>query len=251
MIFTIVKRELKSFYSSPVSFIVMGLFMALTGYIFYSLLISFVENTQHIPGQYRSGLDFVNHVTIQLFTNINLFLVIFCPVLTMKIFADEKKEGILDLYFSSKVSDFELVLAKYIASLVKGGVLLVLTLIFPLILWSLKAPDFSFVYSGYLGLLLNVSFYISIGFLASAVTANSVVAAVISYVAILFFWMISWASQISSNYLYATIFKYLSVVKHFEVIAKGSLTLSSFTYFFTLNLFLLIATKVVLGARKW
>ncbi len=251
MIFTIVKKELRSYFLDPVGYIVMGLFISITGYIFYNLLISFVENTQNIPGMYRSGLDFVNHVTIQLFTNINLFLLIFAPILTMRSFSSEKKNGTLDLYFSSQVSDLEIVLAKYIGALIKGGVLLLITFIFPLILWTLKAPDFTFVFSGYLGLFLNLTAYLSLGLFASVCTSNQVVAAVVSYVGILFFWMISWASQVSSNYLYANIFKYVSIVKHFETIAKGSLTLSSLCYFVSFNILFLVCIKVVLSSRKW
>jgi len=251
VIFTILKKELKSYFLSPASYIIMGLFLAITGYIFYNLIISFVENTQHIPGKYRSGLDFVNHVTIQLFTNINLFLLIFCPIISMNAFAGEKRDGTLDLYFSSRVSDFELIIAKYLALLVKGSVLLLITLIFPALLWSLKTPDFSFVISGYLGLLLNVTAYMSLGMFASVCSDNQVVAAVISYVGILFFWMISWASQISSNFLYSTIFKYISLIKHFEIITKGSLYSSSLLYFFSFSFIFIILTKMILSSRKW
>jgi len=251
MIGVILKREVGAYFTTPMAYIIMGLFMTITGYIFYSLLISFVENTQQVPSLYRSGLDFVNQVTIQLFTNINLFLVIFCPILTMRTFAAEKKNGVLDLYFSSPVSDTELILAKYLGLLIKGFVLLGITIIFPIILWSLKTPDFSFVLTGYLALFLNLSCYLSLGLFASSVTSSQVVAGVITYVGILFFWMISWASLISSNYLYANIFKFISVVKHFEVITKGSLSLSSVSYFISFNIIFLVLTKASLSVRRW
>ncbi len=251
MIGVILKREMRAYFTTPMAYIVMGLFMTITGYIFYSLLISFVENTQQIPGLYRSGLDFVNQVTIQLFTNINLFLVIFCPILTMRVFSSEKKNGVLDLYFSSPVSDSELIVAKFLSSIIKGLCLLIITIIFPIILWTLKAPDFSFVMTGYLGLFLNLTCYISLGVFASSVTSSQVVAGVITYVGILFFWMISWASLISSNYLYANIFKFISVVKHFETVTKGSISLSTIAYFLTFNIVFLVLTKVSLSVRRW
>jgi len=233
------------------AFIIAGLFAAITSYIFYNLLISFVENTQNIPGMYRNQLDFINNVVIQLFSNINLFLLFFCPMLTMRIFSEEKKDNTIDLFYSSPINDIEIILGKYLACVVMGVFLLSITGLFPLVLWTINITDFSFVFSGYLGLFLNLLAYLSIGVFASSLTKNQIVAAVISYVGILSFWVISWASQISSNYIYAEFFKYITTVRHFETFMKGIASTSDFIYYFTFVFFWLFLTKKNLEARNW
>lgn len=251
MILLVAKKELKSFFKSPMAYIIAGLFATITGYIFYNLLISFVENTQNIPGRNSSQLDFINTVIIQLFSNINLFLLFICPILTMRMFAEEKRESTIDLYFAAPIKDFQIVLGKYIAAVVMGLFLLSLTLLFPMILWTIKVSDFSFVFSGYLGLIFNMISYLALGLFASSVTSNQIVAAVISYVGIMAFWMISWASQISTNFIYSEFFKYLTMVRHFEMFMKGMASTADFIYYLSFIFIWLFLTKKVLESRNW
>jgi len=251
MTLLIMKKELRSFFKSPTAYIIAGLFAAITGYIFYNLLISFVENTQNLPGQYKTKLDFINSVIIQLFSNINLFLLFFCPILTMKMFAEEKKDSTIDLYFSAPVKDYELVLGKFFASIIMGCFLLSITLIYPVILWSIQASDFSFIISGYLGLFLNMVSYLALGLFASSLTSNQIVASVISYVGIMGFWVISWASQISTNYIYSEFFKYITIVRHFEMFVKGITSTSDLVYYFSFIFIWIFLTKKVLESRNW
>lgn len=251
MIFLVFKKELKSFFKSPMAYIIAGLFAGITSYIFYNLLISFVENTQNVPGMYKNQLDFINTVVIQLFSNINLFLLFFCPMLTMRIFAEEKKDSTIELFYSSPIKDIEIVLGKYFACVVMGLFLLLITLLFPLVLWTINISDFSFIFSGYLGLFFNLLSYLAIGVFASSLTKNQIVAAVISYVGILSFWVISWASQISSNYIYSEFFKYLTTVRHFETFMKGMASTSDLVYYSSFIFFWLFLTKKNLESRNW
>jgi ABC-2 type transport system permease protein len=245
------KKELRTFFKSPMAYIIAGLFAAITGYVFYNLLISFVENTQNIPGQYKTKLDFINAVIIQLFSNINLFLLFFCPILTMRMFAEEKKESTIDLYFSAPVKDYELVLGKFFATIIMGCFLLSITLIYPVILWSIQASDFSFIISGYLGLFLNMTSYLALGLFASSLTSNQIVASVISYVGIMGFWVISWASQISTNYIYSEFFKYIAIVRHFEMFVKGITSTSDLVFYFSFIFVWIFLTKKVIESRNW
>jgi ABC-2 type transport system permease protein len=251
MIGTIYLKEIKSFFKTPLAYVLAGLFSLITGWIFFNLLVTFVENTQHLPGQFRGQLDFVNHVVIKLFGNVNFLMLFICPILTMRIFSEEKKEGTLDLYFTAPIKDYQLILAKYFAVVTMLLFLLATTAIFPFILWTVKVSDFSFVWSGYLGLILNGLCYCAVGLLASSLTQNQIVAALISFVVIMGLWMISWGIQLTTNYIYVQVLKYITVVNHFEMFVKGNISLSNFAYYFSFILLFLFLTKKVLEARNW
>lgn len=251
MISLIMKKDLNSFFKSPLAYVLAGFFSLITGWIFFNLLVTFVENTQQLPGQYRGQLDFVNHVVVKLFGNINFLLLFICPIVTMRIFSEEKKESTLDLYFTAPVKDYQLVLGKYFASVLMVFFLLSTSFIFPIILWSIKVSDFSFVFSGYLGLFLNSMCYVAVGILASSLTQNQIVAALISFVVIMGPWMISWGVQISTNYFYVQFFKYMTVVNHFEMFVKGMFGLSDIVYYVSFIFLGLFLTKKVIEARNW
>ena len=117
MIYLIFKKELKSFFYSPLAYVLAGLFSLVMGWIFFNLLYSFVENIQALPkGPGGGEFQFVNHVVIKLFGNLNFLLLMICPILTMKLFAEEKKDQSIDIYFSSPINEWQLVLGKFFAS---------------------------------------------------------------------------------------------------------------------------------------
>lgn len=251
MISLIMKKDLNSFFKSPIAYVLAGMFSLITGWIFFNLLVTFVENTQQLPGQYRGQLDFANQVVIKLFGNINFLLLFICPIVTMRTFSEEKKEFTLDLYFTAPVKDYQLVLGKYFASVLMVFFLIASTFIFPIILWTIKVSDFSFVFSGYLGLLFNSMCYVAIGVLASSLTQNQIIAALISFVVIMGLWMISWGVQISTNYFYVTFFKYITVVNHFEMFVKGIVGVSDVVYYFSFIFLSIFLTKKVIEMRNW
>src|SRR5690606_490971 len=109
------------------------------------------------------------------FGNINFLFLFVAPIMTMRLFAEEKRDHTLELYYASPLKDYQLVLGKYFASLVMGLFLLSTTLVFPYIMSTARLEDFSFVYCGYLGLVLNMSCYFAIGLFASSVTSNQIV----------------------------------------------------------------------------
>lgn len=251
MTWIIAVKELKSFFKSPIGYVLAGLFSLITGWIFLNLLVSFVENTQNLPAQYQGQLDFINTVVVKLFGNINFLLLFICPLLSMGSFAEEKKDSTIDLYLTAPITDLQLVLGKYIGLVVKLIFLLSTTLIFPCILWMIKVSDFSFVYTGYLGLLLNSMSYLAIGIAASSLTKNQIIAALISFVLIMGLWMISWGAQISTNYFYVQFFQFITFSSHFEMFVKGVVSLSDLAYYLSFIFFGLFITKKIIEARHW
>ncbi len=239
MIYLIYKKEMKSFFKSPLAYILAGLFSLTMGWIFFNLLYGFVENVQSLPkGAGGPGeLQFVNHVVIKLFGNLNFVLLMVCPVLTMKLFSEETKDQSIDLYLSSPVSEWQLTLGKFFAALCMGVFIVATTLIFPVILHLVGVRDHSFSLMGYLGLFFNLSCYVAVGLFASSLTSSQVIAALASFVVIMGFWLISWVIQLSSNYFLVEIMKQLTMVSHYESMVKGLFAIDSLVYYICFTFF--------------
>lgn len=250
MIGIVVKKELKSFFQSPSTYIIAALFAVTMGWIFFNLLMDYIETYQNIPDE-SGQWSFINTVVMKLFGNMNFLFLFISPLMTMRLFAEEKRDSTLELYFASPIKDFQLVVGKYLSSLIMGLFLLSTTFVFPILMSSVNLEDFSFVICGYFGLFLNLACYFAIGMMASSMTSNQIVAALLTLFCILFFWMLTWLSKGSSNYILVQITSYLSMISHFESFAKGVLSLSDMVYYFSFVGLCLFATNKIIGARNW
>lgn len=252
MISLILIKELKSFFKSPLAYVLAGLFSLTMGWIFFNLLYSFVENIQALPkGDQGGELQFVNHVIIKLFGNLNFILLMVSPIITMKLFSEEKKDQSIDLYFSSPVSDWQLIIGKFLAAYCMGLFVVSTTFVFPVILYMVGIEDYSFALSGYAGLALNLACYVAIGVFASSATRSQVIAALFSFVMIMGFWLISWVLQLTSDYFIVEILKQVTMVSHYEGLVKGIIGTHNLVYYATFVAFWLYLTKKVVEARTW
>ena len=251
MISLIFQKEIKSFFKSPMAYVLAGLFSLTIGWIFFNLLMSYVDNIQSMPTGVQSQLKFVNAVVIQLFGNMNFLLMMICPVITMKVFSEEKKDNTIDLYFSAPMKDSDLILGKFLATLAIGAFLLGCTLVFPLIMYRVNIHDFSFLTFGYIGAFLNIACYMSVGLFCSSLTKSQVVASLSSFTIIMLFWLISWILQLSDNYFLISLIKQTTIVAHFESLVKGLVGLNDIVFYFSFIFFFLFLTSKVIGSRRW
>lgn len=251
MVGLILKKETKSFFKSPLAYVLAGLFSLVIGWVFFNLLMGYVENIQALPTGVKSQLKFINAVVIKLFGNMNFLLMMICPVITMKIFAEEKRDSTLDLYFAAPMSDWQLIMGKYLSTLIIGAFLLSCTLIFPLIMLRIEMYDWSFIIFGYLGTLLNIACYMSVGIFCSSLTKSQVIAALSSFSIIMLFWLVSWILQLSDNYFLITFVKQLTIVSHFELLVKGFVGLNDIVFYFSFIFFFLFLTSKSLSSRSW
>lgn len=251
MIFLVAKRELKSFFKSPLAYLVSGFFTLIMGWIFFNLLLEYVETVQNIPRDDNGQWSFVSGVVFKLFGNINFMFLFISPIITMKLFAEEKKESTIDLYYASPIKEYQIVLGKYLASVIMGLFLITTTFLFPFVFNSTNFEGISFIISGYIGLILNMMCYFAVGLFASSLTNNQIIAALISFIFIISTWMFNWFGQLSSNYLIMEILNYLSLVGHYETFSKGLISTSDFMYYFSFIAIFLFLTKKVIEARNW
>jgi len=251
MIASIVKKELKSYLRSPMSFILMGLFAICTGWIFFNFLITYVENTQRLPLNMRKPLDFYSGVIFKFVANVNLIYLFIIPLISMKSFAQEWSSKTIEIYFKAPVSDFSLVMAKYLSTVIFALMIFSVSLLYPILLTFIGLEDFTFVYTSYISMILNIMAYCSLGIFVSSLTSNTITAGVMSFVGILFFWMISFGLNISSDYFLIENLKFLSLTTHFERMIRGIFSFSDLSYYASFIFLFLFLTKKKLESRKW
>ncbi len=244
-------KELRAYFRSPISFVILGLFTLILGWIFYYQLVYFVDHVQKVPVAMRNHYDFANEVIIKLFGSVNYLLLFIIPILSMKVFSEEYKNETINLYFSSPISDYEFILGKYLALVTQGAVLIATTLIYPLFLGNLNLSDVSFIFCGYFGLLFNLMAYSALACLASSFSKNQIVAALSAFVFILFSWMVAMFSQMSSNFAVSQFLQFLSVNHHFENFVKANIALSDISFYFAFIIMVLMILKTRLDARRW
>jgi ABC-2 type transport system permease protein len=232
-ILPIFRRELRSYFNSPVAYVVIVVFLAIIGWFFTSNL--FLMNVASM------------RVVFELVPLIFLF---FVPAVTMRLLAEEKKSGTLELLTTKPVTDAEIVLAKFLASWVLLAAALVPTLLYLLTLMALGSIELGPVISGYIGLLLMGGAYIGIGIFASSLTENQIIAFIVSFLIVLAFFLMDKVLMYVPEGLASTL-EFLSVDYHFSNIARGVIDSRDIIYFVSLLGFSLLLATVSLERRKW
>jgi ABC-2 type transport system permease protein len=177
-------------------------------------------------------------------------LIFVVPLLTMRLLADEQKTGTIEILLTAPVRDWEVVLGKYLAAMGMFGVMLACTLYFPFILWRVGGtPDWGPILTGYLGLILLTSAMMAIGTLASAVTENQIVAAVLSFGILLLLWLIEAAGNIATGS--ATVLTYLSLPAHYNDFARGAINLEDVVYYLSVTIAALFIATRMLETRRY
>jgi ABC-2 type transport system permease protein len=249
--YLIFKRELFHLWRSPLAWTLLGIFSLLSGITFTNLLFGYADNIQAIPANMQSQISFLEEVVLRLYSNINFFLLFFIPPLTMRLLAEEKKQGTIDLLWSAPIYDIHIVLGKYFATWSYTLVLLVPTLLFPVVLFWAGVPDQKVIVGCYIGLAMNTACYVGLGLFASSLTENQVVAALLGFMFIMFTWLLSWMAQTTDHFLLGEILRWMSVTGHYENLVKGILSSADFVYYLSFLSMTLYSTKVVLSSRNW
>ena len=247
VLFTILKRELKSYFSSPVAYIILVVFLVLSGVFFFLYLQSFISSQFDPRFQlFKEKLNLNEFVVRPYLGTISVVLLLMIPVISMRLIAEEKKNYTSELLFTSPIRVVQIVLGKFLAALTLFLIMLILSAIHLLILTLYGNPDLGPVLSGYLGLFLLGASFLSIGLFASSLTENQIVAAVISFGILLVFWILGASSDADSSVL-----GYLSIINHFDNFTKGVIEVKDVVYYLSFSFFGLFLTQVTLDSERW
>jgi ABC-2 type transport system permease protein len=246
----ITTKELRSYFSSPVAWVLMGLFAALFGYFFSVYLNSFIQES--MGGQFGQGPQAVNvnqRMIRPLLGNASVLILFLLPMVTMRSYAEEKKSGTIELLLTSPLKDIEIVLGKFFGAMAMYLGLLAVTALYMSVLFIWGNPAWKPVLSGYLGLVLMGGGFIATGLFISSLTNNQMVAGTASFVVFLMLWIISWFGE-SAGPTLSAILSYLSITEHFDDFGKGVIDSKHLVFYLSFIVFgLFLATKSVDSAR--
>jgi ABC-2 type transport system permease protein len=254
--FAIFEKEFKSFFYTPMAYVVIALFTALTGVFFYLYLSNFVETAftqQMMAQQYRQMPPKMNVNLMMIrpyfFTTalISLFML---PLITMRLFAEEKKVGTIELLYTSPIESVHIILGKFLAGLAFYFVMLVPTMFFQSLLFSYGNPEFYPVLSGYIGLLLMGSAFISVGLFISTLTENQIIAAIGGFALALLLWVIGWGANYAGPTL-APVLQYVSIIAHFEDFAQGVIDSAHLAYYLLFTFMGIYLSLKSIESVKW
>jgi ABC-2 type transport system permease protein len=238
----LLRKELLSYFVTPLFYVVGAVFLCLSGYYFYTDLIFFVT--------FGFGMSILENFFQLLLVDLRLVMLLSIPLLTMRLFAEEKKLGTIELLLTYPVRDGELFLAKYAACGLAFGIVLAGTLLYPIYVYSLQPFPWLPLVAGYLGLFLLALSFMACGIFVSSLTDNQVVAGVGTIGILLLFWILSWNEAATSPQLLRFLIR-LSMFDHFQSFTRGVIDAPDVAYFVFFVAFFSFLTLRVLESRTW
>jgi ABC-2 type transport system permease protein len=245
-IWTIARKELNSYFRSPIAYCVLTLFAIFFGAVFYTTLRNFILEgfTQaqyaQMSGENPPPMN-VNDMVIRPVLMTNIFALLFLvPMITMRLFAEEKKTGTIELLMTSPITDLQVILGKFLASVLLYATMLGMTVLYLLVLFRYGYPDWKPIVAGYVGQILIGCSFLAIGLLFSTFTRNQVIAGSLTFFALLLLWILNWLTQYTGSW-WGQLGQYISLTTHLDNFSKGVIDLKDTIYYLSviaLGLFL-------------
>ncbi len=250
-VMAIAGKELRSYFASPIAYIIIGLFALIFGWFYVSALAWFVERSMGMD-QFGGGESVnVNQDLIRfLLLNATVVMLFLLPMITMRTYAEEKRSGTIELLLTSPVRDIEIILGKFLGALGLYCMMLVVTMVYLGMLFKFGRPEIRPILAGYLGLVLLGGALISFGLFISSLTKNQIVAAVGTFTLVLLLWIVDWIGDQASSSL-RDVIAYLSITKHLEDFAKGIIDTKHIVYYLSCITFGLFLTAKSVDTERW
>ncbi|RJP67572.1 MAG: ABC transporter permease [Candidatus Abyssobacteria bacterium SURF_17] len=253
-ILILIRKDLISYFVSPIAYVVIAVFLVLSGIIF-SLRFSFfyhdsleLSRNPYMMGEYN--LNVTEHVLEPMFFTLNFLSLLIVPMLTMRAFAEDKKSGTMELLFTYPVRDIEVGLSKFAACFIVYCCMIGLTLLYPALSARYADPEWGSVAMGYAGLLLSGAAFVALGVFVSSLTENQIIAVAVSYGLLLLFWLFGAAETLLPQ-PYNVIVTDLSLFNHLEDFARGVLDTHDLVYYVSFTALAMFFTLRSLEVTKW
>jgi ABC-2 type transport system permease protein len=250
-VLVIFKKELKSYFASPIAYLLLTIFAVIFGFFFYSATRFFILQGMQMQMMGRGmPMDVNEYVIRPLLTNASVIGLFLIPMITMRLYAEEKRSGTIELLMTSPVRDLEIVLGKWLAALVLYASILGISGINLGILYAFGRPDWKPILVGYLGLLLQGGCLLAIGIFISTTTKNQIIAGGATFAVCLMLWVLDWVSAYDQS-AWAKVISYLSVVTHFEPFSKGVIDSKDVIFYLSMIFFGLFLTARSVESLRW
>jgi ABC-2 type transport system permease protein len=248
----ICRKEMKGYFASPIAYLLMAFFALIFGFFFYSATRFLVD--QAFRAQMMGGgmppPDLNEYIIRPLLMNASVVALFLLPMITMRLFAEEKRSGTIELLLTSPIHDAEIILGKWLAAMVMYASILAFSGVNILMLFAYGKPDWRPILVGYLGLLLQGGCLLAIGTFISTTTSNQIIAAGATFAVCLLLWVLDWVSSYSTS-TFGKIIAYLSVVQHFEGFSKGVIDSKDVIFFASVIFFGLFLTARSMESLRW
>ncbi|MDQ3239644.1 MAG: ABC transporter permease [bacterium] len=227
----IYKKELRSYFASPVAYIAIAMFLVIAGYFFFPVFAFYKESTLEYS-----------------LSNLVIVLIFLMPLLSMRLLSEEKKSGTLELLLTRPVRDFEIVIGKYLSCATVLLVMMLPTLTYGLILFRYGKPDLYPMILQYGAIFLVGLSFLALGLFASSLTENQIVAAIIGFTITLLLWLLTWMTQQLGP---DNIISYFAISSHFEDLNRGVIDAKDVVFYISFIAFWLYMTTRTLDVRRW
>jgi ABC-2 type transport system permease protein len=251
-IWPVFKKEMRLYFTSPVAWVVMTIFLFIAGYFFYSIFAFYTLASMQSAMNPQMGreLNVTDSVLRPLFSNMSVILLLLMPLITMRLFAEERRSGTIELLLTYPVRDGAVLLAKYLAALALYALMIALTLLYPGIVVYFTRLEWGPLLTGYLGLLLMGATFLAVGIFASSLTENQIVASITTFGILLFLWVVGWSAEYVGG-PWGRVLSHLSLLDHFDAFARGVLDTKDVIYYVDVTVVALFLTLRSLEARRW
>ena len=250
-ILAIAHREIKAYFGSPIAYIVIGFFALMFGYFYYALLMFFDQNSMRMAGMGGPQTANINEQMIRpVFLNSSVILLFVLPLVTMRTYSEEKRSGTIELLLTAPLTDFQIIMGKFLGAMTLYAAMLGVTLIHLGVLFAFGNPEWRPVVTAYLGMLLMGGCFIAVGLLISSMTKNQIVAGMITFAVFLMLWVINWIASFTGPTTQAVL-NYLSITGHLDDFTNGVLDTRHLVYYVSFIAFGLFLTARSVDTERW
>jgi ABC-2 type transport system permease protein len=250
-IWTICRRELYSYFVSPIAWVILGIFAVLSGFFTYVYAGGFIRmamNAQMMGG--GGPMNINEQVIAPLLSNVAVIALFLLPMVGMRLFAEEKRQGTFELLATSPVSDPQIVLGKWLAAFILYGAMLFILLLDYSFFFIYGNPDWKPVATGFLGLLLQGGCLLAFTAFISSTTKNQIVAAAVGFGLALLLWVLKWVSEFgSSDFL--QVLSYMSILSHLDSFTRGVIDSKDIIFYCSMIFLGLFITTRSLESVRW
>jgi len=250
-VWTICRRELYSYFVSPIAWVLLALFAFLSGVFTYLFSSGFVQETVQSQIRTQPAPMSVNEMVIApLFGNIAVIGLFLIPLISMRLFAEEKRQGTIELLVTSPVQDLEIVIGKWLAAVLMYAALLGVLVLDMSFLFIYGSPDWKPVATGFLGVLLQGAALLAFGAFISTLTKNQIVAGAVGFGLALLLWVLNWWTSLGDS-VPIRIVSYISIVSHMESFSRGVVDSKDLIYYLSMIFLGLFLTTRSLESLRW
>jgi ABC-2 type transport system permease protein len=249
----IAHKELKSYFASPIAYVLIAMFAFIYGYFFLTLLYWFDERSRQFGAMGAGQAPFnVNSDMLQpVFSNMAVILLFILPLITMRTYAEEKRGGTMELLLTSPVTDIQIVTGKFLGAMGLIASMLAATIPHLGFLFYYSDPEWKPIVTAYLGFFLMSGCFVALGLFISSLTRNQIIAGVATFGVFLMLWVIDWMSRFAGSPARQSVLEYLSIIKHFEDFGRGVLDTKHLVYYASFIVFGLFLTVRSVETERW